>query len=284
MDGVNMSNTNAALTRGISGFDLKLIAVISMVIDHFAAVVIWGIIQASYRITASMQLSTNFVDQLLVWVAANRELVLGIYETMRLIGRIAFPIYCYLIVEGYKHTKNVAKYALRLGIFAIISEVPFDLALTGRWFSTSYSNVFFTLLIGLLVILGISYVEKFHKWWMERSLDTFLGKLFILGAGAIVVFIGGYVAEVFLCTDYGLAGVVAIVIMYLLRNIPWIGFAAAVLALTVLTSSTEIVALVGLLPLWYYNGKRGRSIKYFFYAFYPVHLLLFWLMTVLIGI
>lgn len=264
MDGVNTSNTNAASKRGISGFDLKLIAVISMFIDHFGAVVVYGVIKS---------LKGDCPD--FIWT---------VYEILRLIGRVAFPLYCFLIVEGFTHTRNVGKYAIRLGIFALISEIPFDLAFRDSWWDMSYNNVFFTLAIGLLVIWGISYVEKFYAVWKEKNLDKFLGVLFTIGAGVIFVAAGAYIAEFMLCTDYGAAGVVTIVVIYLLRKVPWPGFAMAVLALTVMTNSTELVALFGLIPLYYYNGERGRNIKYFFYAFYPVHLLLLWLVKVIMGL
>lgn len=284
MVGVNTSNTNAASKRGISGFDLKLIAVMSMFIDHFAAVVLWSIINASYGIGGIMQVQDGLMDRVLLWVANNREFVWTIYEVFRLIGRIAFPIYCFLIVEGFAHTKNVGKYALRLGIFALVSEIPFDLAFNDTWWDLSYNNVFFTLVIGLLVIWGISYVLKFYKAWMEKKLDKFLGSLFAIGAGVILVAGGSYIAEYMLCTDYGAAGVVTIVVMYLLRQVPWFGFAMGVMTLTIMCSSTEIVALLGLVPLFRYTGERGTNIKYFFYAFYPVHLLLLWFLTVILGV
>ncbi len=271
-------------TNSITGFHLKLIATISMFIDHFAAVVVWGSINASYGVSGSIGIDSGLLEKFLTWIAYNRDFVWTVYETLRLIGRIAFPIYCFLIVEGFLHTKNVAKYALRLGIFAVISEIPFDLAFSGIWWESAYNNVFLTLVIGLLVIWGLSYVLKFHSYWMEQKWDGFIGKVLTIGAGTILIFAGGYTAEYFLNTDYGAAGVVTIVIMYILRKMPWLGFFLAVLALTAMTNSTEIIALVGLVPMCYYNGERGKNIKYFFYAFYPVHLLLLWLVTVAIGV
>ena len=286
MDGVNMSNTNAASKRGISGFDLKLIAIISMFIDHFAAVVIWGFINASYKVGGSyeIQASSGIMEHILLWVSNNRESMWAGYDVMRLVGRIAFPIYCFLIVEGFAHTKNVKKYALRLGIFALISEIPFDLAFNESWLATYSNNVFFTLVIGLLVIWGISYVEKFHVVWKEKNLDPFLGAVFTLGAAVMLIAAGVYIAEFMLFTDYGAAGVITIVVMYLLRRAPLLGFSLAVLALTAMTNSNEIVALLGLVPLFRYTGARGKKVKYFFYVFYPAHLLFFWLITVVLGL
>ena len=112
--------------QGISGYWLKVIAVVSMLIDHTSAVIL--------------------------------EQIPGLENPaflMRIIGRAAFPIYCFLLVEGFYHTRSRAKYAGRLFLFALISEVPFDLAFSRRMWDFSSSNVFFTLLFGLLVIWGV---------------------------------------------------------------------------------------------------------------------------------
>ena len=285
-------NTNVAPMGGISGFTLKIIAVISMFIDHLGATVVLGFLYASQRITWITRESDRLIDQLLVWGHDNWEMVLSIYETMRYIGRIAFPIYCFLIVEGFLHTKNVKKYALRLGIFALISEIPFDLAFNEGWLDMSSNNVFFTLLIGLLVIWGISWIRKkcgllgqeVSAGMQEGLENQILRKL----CGVIAIFacvgIGAFVAEYILCTDYGAAGVVTIVVMYLLYKKSWMGFLLAVLVLTLMTSEIELIALLGAVLVCYYNGERGKNIKYFFYAFYPVHLLLLWLVTLLLGV
>ena len=116
---------------GISGYWLKLIAVISMLIDHTSAVILEQI--------PGLEAPAFF---------------------MRIIGRAAFPIYCFLLVEGFYHTRSRAKYAGRLFLFALISEVPFDLAFSRRMWDFSSNNVFFTLLFGLLVIWGVEGIKQ----------------------------------------------------------------------------------------------------------------------------
>ena len=144
------------MTKKLTGYHLKLIALITMLVDHVAAVLIWRVYVASFQLTASLQLSEKIGDKIIVWVAANQELVYSIYEHMRLIGRMSFPIYCFLLVEGFLHTSNVRKYAVRLLGFAFLSEIPFDLALTGQVMDVAgYSNVFFTLFIALVTIWAI---------------------------------------------------------------------------------------------------------------------------------
>ena len=120
--------------QGISGYWLKVIAVISMLIDHTSAVIL--------------------------------EQIPGLENPaflMRIIGRLAFPIYCFLLVEGFYHTRRRAKYAGRLFLFALISEVPFDLAFSRRMWDFSSNNVFFTLLFGLLVIWGVEGLKQEHR-------------------------------------------------------------------------------------------------------------------------
>ena len=103
-----------AAVCGISGFVLKMIAVITMLIDHTAATILERGLMG--------ELSINFITE------QNRLIWMGVYSIMRVIGRMAFPIYCFLLVEGFTYTRNRGKYALRLFLFAFISEVPFDLA------------------------------------------------------------------------------------------------------------------------------------------------------------
>lgn len=268
----------------LTGYHLKLIALITMLIDHIAAVVIWRIYEASFVITGSMQTSGFIGDKLIIWVAEHQDVVYSVYEIMRYIGRMAFPIYCFLLVEGFLHTRSVAKYAIRLFVFALVSEVPFDLAITSQWWNMDYSNVYFTLVIGLLLIWALSYVEKFYEFWQEKKWDNFLGKLIVIVAGGIVAIVLGSFAEIVLKTDYGMAGVLAIAVIYLFRNTREMGFALSILLLSVMSSSTEILALLMLVPLMKYDGTRGKNIKYVFYAFYPVHLLVLALICIGIGV
>lgn len=268
----------------LTGYHLKMIALITMIVDHIAAVFIWRVYVASFSVTGSMQVSDFIGDKIIVWVMEHQEFVYAVYENMRLIGRMAFPIYCFLLVEGFLYTRSVIKYALRLLLFAFLSEIPFDLALTGEWWSDSYSNVFFTLVIGLMAIWAMSYIEKFYEFWKEKHWDSFLGVLIVAMAGMLVVAVCGGFAEMVLFTDYGFAGVAAMVLLYLFRRVKVFGFVAAVLVLSALSSSTEIIALFMLIPLMKYDGTRGKNIKYVFYAFYPVHLLILALVCMGLGV
>lgn len=236
-----MSAVSSVSSRrfGLSGSTLKFIAIITMFIDHFAATVVRGIIT-------------------LPGVRANQDLYrqLGsLYNLMRDIGRIAFPIFCFLLVEGFLHTRDVKKYASRLFLFALISEIPFDFALKPSWFYPGKQNVYFTLLIGLLVLWGITVC------YGRASLQ-------------ILIMVAGLLAARFLQTDYSYKGVFLIEVLYILRFsrlYQCLGGAAAI--------SWEVPAPLAFLPVYFYNGKRGISLKYFFYWFYPAHLVLLGVIT-----
>ena len=113
-----------------------------------------------------------------------------LYRVMRNIGRIAFPIFCFLLVEGFMHTRDREKYALRLGCFAAVSEIPFDLAFNGKVLEVGYQNVFFTLLLGLLTMMAYDAVMNQSRWsvWKRTALST------------IAILAGMFAAE-FLSTD-----------------------------------------------------------------------------------
>lgn len=161
MDSVQLGmegQTSAAPARqkGISGSTIKIIAVVAMLIDHIAAVILMRQIFAKGFLDLT---ESGNMDDIVVWLMENGALYYG-YQIMRYIGRLGFPIFCFLLVEGFQRTRDVRKYALRLAAFALISEIPFDLATCGKVFYTGYQNVYFTLLFGLLALCCMDYVSK----------------------------------------------------------------------------------------------------------------------------
>lgn len=227
-------------TPGISGSTLKIIAIIIMLIDHFGASVLErGVLQTQ----AVLSNQTLYAD------------IRQLDHVIRLIGRPAFPIFCFLLVEGFLHTRDPRKYALRLLLFALISEIPFDLAIFGKLVTFSHQNVFFTLLIGLLVMIAADHFPK--KYWIQ-----------------LLLFALGLAAGELLHTDYGWKGVFLIEILYLLRYDRKYQCIAGAVAI-----SWEPTGALAFLPVLAYNGERGISLKYFFYLFYPVHLLIFGLIA-----
>ena len=203
-------------------------------------------------------------------------------EWLTCVGRIAFPIFAFMAVEGYFHTHNLKKYLLRMLIFAVISEVPFDLMYGGTWFYPVHQNVIWTLMMGLA---GIHLMETVRK---KKS--TFV---YIL-VSVIVVILGGLLGTLSMVDYYGI-GVLTVFIFYFFRGRKWWCLLGQMLALywvnvellgglmypiRLFGMEFEIcqqgLALLALLPIWLYRGRQGyhsKPFQYFCYAFYPVHML-----------
>lgn len=246
----------AALThplRRCSGSALKWAAIVTMFLDHVGATLVWRQMMAQPTLS---------------WASG--------YTLLRTVGRVAFPIFCFLLVEGFLHTQSRKNYALRLGAFALLSELPFDLALNGpRLPDWSGQNVFFTLLLGFLAMWACDGIARRWPGGGGRLLQ-------IIVTGALCV------AAELLATDYGAFGVALIAALYWGRCWPGLGQpwhstllgSVAVLGYCGLQDNwIEVYAILGLLLTLTYNGARGRQNKYFFYAFYPVHLLVLGLLA-----
>ena len=236
---------------GISGSTLKLIAIITMFIDHVGAVIVERMVLKGVSFGSMSLKDLYLLDQVL-----------------RSIGRIGFPIFCFLLVEGFIHTRNRVKYGLRLALFAFLSEIPFDLAFTGKVFSTKCQNVFFTLLIGLLVMAVFRVIEEKYN---EKHILAIVLMLLSLAAGMTLT--------VILKTDYDYRGVISIVILYIFRM-----YRPLQLLAGALTFMWEIPAPAAFFAAACYNGRRGLKLKYVFYIFYPLHLLLLYFIAVNLGI
>lgn len=245
-------------SRGFSAATLKWIAIITMLIDHVGASLLYG--HAVYP--AGWLGGTRYGWGEGIW---SRDF----YMALRVIGRLAFPIFCFLLIEGLIHTRNRWKYFSRLALFALISEIPFDLAFKRTWWNLNNQNVFFTLALGLGAAAA---------WdWLTEGKSPNCRPLRALAA--ILTAAAAALAAMWLKSDYGALGVVLILVMYLLRDHPWARdlLAFAVLVMMVLLEHSHWIEVFGALsfPLMHlYNNQRGRQNKYFFYLFYPVHLLL----------
>ncbi|MBQ6249457.1 MAG: TraX protein [Oscillospiraceae bacterium] len=217
------------------GSALKTMAVVSMIIDHVAFVLVQRMAVGHTYILGSS---------------------LTLYSLMRCIGRLAFPIYCFLLVEGFVHTHDRRRYGLRLLSFAAISEIPWNLVHTGRLLYER-QNVFFTLALGFIALCLAEGLEK----------DAEHRALYALGLAAVVA------AGLWGRMDYGAVGVGIILMMYVLRERAVLRAAAGVCLLP----NTWIAGLA-FVPIALYNGKRGfirsKTAQIAFYAVYPVHLLL----------
>lgn len=248
--------------RGISGSTLKLIAIFTMLIDHIGAIVLARILIEKGMMTILM---SGDLNAMVAWITENATLYYA-YSIMRMIGRLGFPIFAFLLVEGFQRTGNVKRYVLRLGVFALISEIPFDLALSGQFMELSYQNVFFTLFIGLLTMVGFDAIE--YKPWNKAL------KILLCG----VVLVAGMTLAQILKTDYAAIGVACIMVLYIFRRKKVMQIAAGAVAFL-----WEITAPLAFIPIGFYNGKRGLKMKYVFYVFYPAHLLILYLISMAMG-
>ena len=208
-------------------------------------------------------------------------------EWLTCVGRLAFPIFAFMIAEGYAHTSNVKKYMGRLFVFALISEIPFNLIMGSSLVYPFHQNVLWTFLLGVLSMQIIEKARKTEKKWL-------------LVLTIVFVILGDYILGTLTMVDYNAAGVLTVLLFYFFRTKNWVSLAAQVAGLfylnvimlgdlyypvTILGHEFEIAqqgfALLALIPIWLYNGKQGyhkKWFQYFCYAFYPVHLLLLYLM------
>lgn len=217
----------------LSGSMLKLIACIVMLIDHTGAIIL-----------------TQYPPALQSLFFINGK-GYSIYRIFRDIGRCAFPIFCFLIVEGFLHTHNRWKYGRNLLIFALLSEIPWNFMHTNTWHCEK-QNVFFTLFLGYLAFCAMEY------FW-ETPWKQFCAVLLLL------------LASFSLNADYGWRGFIFLLIMYMLRNER---VSQAIVGSCWL--HYEWKACFAFISINMYNGKRGfikgKAAKYFFYIFYPLHI------------
>lgn len=205
----------------LNSYHLKIIALLTMIIDHFGVM---------------------FFPEV-IW--------------FRIIGRIAFILYAFMLVEGCIYTSNIAKYKSKLFLWALISEIPFDLVLYKTWVSFESQNIFFTLLIG---VLGIEFFMKNNNTFL-RCLVAILGMIIAL----------------LLKVDFSWYGVGLIYSMYFLRKWSFGKYSAVLQSLSTIYSFffvTQIFAFFGLIPIYLYNGKLGKKIGNIYYSFYAIHLII----------
>lgn len=225
--------------------DLKRIALLTMIIDHFAvAIIIFGIMDNETMFSEAFGINA-----------------FTYYQAFRIIGRLAFPIYLYLLIEGFHKTKNIMKYGQRLLVLALVSEIPFDLALFDQWFNWNNQNIFFEL---LAVLLMCYLLDKYKDQWYLQFIIP------ILIAG--VTYAGHF--------DYDYYGIIAAFIMfhaYGNRNKEALAIFPAFLFEAY---SIFVYASAGL--IYAYNGKRGKVNQPFHYWAYPGHLLILYLVRLVV--
>lgn len=213
-------------------------------------------------------------------------------QWMTQVGRLAYPIFAFMIVEGYSHTKSLKKYVLRLLCFAVITEIPFNLMVGNRVMYYVHQNVLWTFLISIGLMYLNDLARKKDKWWL--SLITMAGTVAL-----------GYILGYITFVDYNAAGILTVLLFYFFRGRKWwcyLGQLAGLYYINVellqgLFFEVEIfghkmeivqqgLAMLSLAFIWLYKGRQGKKSKvfqYFCYAFYPAHMLILWLISLLIN-
>ena len=231
---------------------------------------------------------TSFALHIMAMVFMIFDHLWGVFATdgylwMTCIGRLTYPIFAFMIVEGYFHTKNLKKYVLRLLIFALISEIPFNLVMSSSWIAPLHQNVLWTFLIGILLIF---LNEKANKKALWVRILVFIGTVLLGCLLGIITFV-----------DYNHGGILIILMFYVFRERKWWALLGQIVCLYFI--SVEVISgqfipielfgktfelvvqsfcVLALIPIWLYQGKQGpynKAIRYLYYGFYPAHLLLF---------
>ena len=236
-----------------TSFSLHIMAMVFMLCDH-----LWG---------------TSFVK----------------YDIFTCIGRLTFPIYAFLIVEGYFHTSDLKKYVKRLFVFAIISEIPFNLVMGSSAFYPIHQNVLWSFLISIGLIFWNEKVKEKEIW----------KRILVAMATLCIAYIGGIIAFV----DYYNAGILMVLTFYFLRGKKWWNYLGQLLCMwyinfemlegfgyeidlfgTTYFIARQGIALLALIPIWLYKGNQGyhsKKLQYIYYIFYPLHLLILGMIKVL---
>ena len=240
---------------------LKKIAMGTMFLDHAANAVVYG-------------------GGLHTW----SPLAANIGTAMRLIGRMAFPLYAFLLVQGFLWTRDWKKYISRMVLLAIVSEIPFDLVLSGRFYYPRGQSTIGTLVIGLICLKMLDVIGQIYQlpWSVTadsvRSSDRHFSTLFVGYVITVWVLAISLTAAAVLRSDYGAGGVFLIVLLYIFRYDPALLPIAGVVGLFGIYGfdADLFFAWIAFFFISRYNGERGRRMGFLPYVFYPTHLLALW--------
>lgn len=264
------------MNKQIRSDTLKKLAMLFMLIDHIGAIVIEKI----YITTIDAQ---------------KAQILFDVNQVMRAVGRLAMPIFCYQMAVGLIRTRSRLKHIYLLAVAAILSEVPFDLGSSGVIFAPSYQNVIFTLLLGTISLI---LIEWFSNSDLYKSIDSEIVKKIAYALfTTLSVFSMSAIAEL-AHTDYGAKGVILIWIFYFFMNdrlkMSTYGIVLFLIEMAFITylrthsinevmkyCNFEAYACLSFPLIAMDNGERrgGNVLKWFGYAFYPVHQLVLYLIA-----
>ena len=229
----------------LSGAELKLIAIISMLADHVNKALIYPYLESNHGFLA-------FIS-----------------DVFDIIGRIAFPLFCFMLVEGYFKTRNRKKYLLNLLLFGVISEVPFDMFTTASFFNMNWNNVMFTL---ALVLVTVWIIDTLKEKMQKRSKALWY-------LVSILIVLGMCIVSMSLSLDYEHHAILIGYFFYLFHDMPVFAIPFGYASMF-----KEPWALLGFGLTLTYNGERGKQHKMLNYWFYPVHMLILGILRLYLGI
>lgn len=267
---------NSQIAQGFPGNMLKIFAALTMLLDHTALTVVYAMLakQSDYL---ALVFSADATTEELAALPADYLNLYTTYTVMRLVGRIAFPIFAFLLYEGFVHTKNIKKYLLRIGILALLSEIPYNLVVSAvntgsaSVFYPQLQNTVFTLFLGLLTLCGMKHFESMDIS-PKATIRQMLGQLLVVCAAAVLAI---------LCrTDYSYLGILLIAVFYFFRNSKKL----QIILGCILFLGNNVASLLAFIPIGMYNGMllRSKKFQYFFYIFYPAHLLVLYVLSLFV--
>lgn len=291
----------------ISRTDLKLIALVAMFLDHIAAI----LLENKLGIDFFDIVSGGFLAQQTVYM----RIACCLYVIFRNIGRISFPIFCFLLIDGLERTSNCQKWLFRLFIFGVVSEIPYSLSFFGKCFNNRQHNVFFTLFLGMLLILILIKEEKdklSFQWYYfflalidiyifvnkindkkDYLLILCLCSMFILIYTInditiidilkkfIITFLFMQICILFKC-EYSYSAMLIFVCFYYLRKKKLLSSAVCVFFHFCL-ETLELFSVISIIPILAYDKTIiNKNLKYLFYLFYPIHLMVLYMVKTLI--
>ncbi len=230
---------------------LKFIACIFMLIDHLA----YGLLH-NYLVAHGMDIAPDTYKDLNTF-----------YDICKGVGRLAFPIFTFFLVEGFMRTRSVKKYALRLLLFALLSELPFDLGLFGKTVRFEHQNIMLTFFIALLMLSVIRFL-------CANTLGLSKVVFYLANICTVIAFAD---IAVILKTDYSWKCMVLAAVLYYTRST-----GAFRLLCGAIATCWEKYAPISFLLLFFYDPEKPPKYKYAFYVFYPLHLIIIWMISKLI--
>lgn len=253
------------MKRGLSQEALKLLACVTMLIDHVGYVLVYPMYQQVGFINGDTLVSAKLLQT--------------VYLVLRSIGRLSLPIFAFLLVEGFLHTRNRKKYALRLAIGALLSEIPYNLVVSGSPVWRYQQSIMITLLLGFCALLVMERCKKLA--WKPVAIIPFA------------------ILSELLCADYGWGGVALIALFELSRyvyNRNLVRFCGMLVLFHYMSSAMlqfgnfslpmQALGALAMLFISAYDGRKvsgSKAVQWGFYLFYPVHLLVLYLISMIPG-